>query len=230
MQPETRLNARGVAMAQTRARILAAALELLPDAASVPVDTIAERAGVSVQTLYTHFGSKRGLLLAVIDTVQQDAGLYADFEIVWQSRDGETALRRMVETTIRIWDRAWPIVEFAERARRADPEILRYLREVDGYRRSNLVSITERLMVEGRVRRGLDALAAAEAAFALSVPPVYEELVKVRSWPLDRAAVFVADTVVEAVVDPATAPVVHPPADWSSALRPSGVMEREPGQ
>lgn len=227
MQPETRPNARTVAMVQTRARILAAALEMLPDAATVPVDTIAGRAGVSVQTLYSHFGSKRGLLLAVIDTVQQDAGLYADFELVWRSPDGETALRRMVEATIRIWDHAWPIVEFAERARRADPEILRYLREIDGYRRSNLVSITERLMLEGRLRRGSDAQTAAEAAFALSVPPVYEELVRVRSWPLDRAVAFAADAVTAAIVNPATAPVVDPPADWSSALRPSGVTERE---
>jgi AcrR family transcriptional regulator len=226
MQTEARPNARTAAMAQTRARILSAALEMLPDAASVPVDSIAERAGVSVQTLYTHFGSKRGLLLAVIDTVQQDAGLYADIELVWQSPDGETALRRMIETTIGIWDRAWTIVEFAERARRADPEILRYLREVDGYRRSNLVSITERLDVEKRLRRGLDAQAAAEAAFALSVPSVYEELVKVRSWPLDRAAAFAADAVTAAIVDPLTGPVVDPPADWSSALRAAAVMER----
>lgn len=224
MPREYRPIARSQAMAQTRLRILDAARRLLPDAAAVPVDTIAANAGVSVQTLYTHFGSKRGLLLAVIDAVQADSGLYADFELVWRSPDGETALRRMIEATLRIWDRAWDIVEFAERARRTDPEILRYLREVDGYRLANLVSITERLAVEGRLRSSLDARVAAEAAFALSVPPVYEELVRVRQWPLDLASSVVVQAIVGGIIDPATAPVVDPPVDWSSVLQAPEVL------
>jgi AcrR family transcriptional regulator len=215
-------------MARTRARILAAARELLPGAASIPVDTIAEEAGVSVQTLYRHFGSKRGLLVAVIDSVQQDAGLYAEFEAVWRSPDGETALRRMIEATVRIWHRAWDVVEFAERARRSDPEIQRYLREIDGYRRSNLASITERLAVEGRLRSGLDAASAADTAFAMSLPAVYEELVQVRTWPLDRATTVVVGSVVATLIDPATTPVTEPPADWSSALRASDAVGSGP--
>lgn len=212
-------------MARTRARILRAALELLPGAASIPVDTIAEQAGVSVQTLYSHFGSKRGLLLAVIDSVQQDAGLYAEFELVWRSPDGETALRRMIEATVGIWHRAWDVVEFAERARRSDPEIQRYLRDIDGYRRSNLLSIAERLAIEGRLRPGLDATSTADAAFAMSLPAVYEELVRVRAWPLDRATSVVVESVVATLIDPATTPVTDPPADWSAALRAADVAD-----
>jgi len=225
-----RTTARAEGMAHTRARIIDAARRMLPDAASIPVDDIAASAGVSVQTLYTHFGSKRGLLMAVIDSVQQEAGLYADFEAVWQSPDGETALRRMIDATFRIWNGAWAIVEFAERARRTDPEILRYLREVDGYRLSNLVSITERLAVEGRLRQGFDAQSAAEAAFALSVPPVYEELVHVRQWPPERAAAFGVEAVVASIIDPATVPFLDPPADWSAAVRPTTVLTHGPGE
>lgn len=221
--------ARARSMARTRARIIETARQLLPDAATVPVDTIAAAAGVSVQTMYTHFGSKRGLLMAVIDAVQRDAGTYADFERVWQSADGETALRRMLEATFRIWDGAWPVVEFAERARRTDPEILRYLREVDGYRRANLRSITDRLATEGRLRHGLDAERAADAVFALSIPPVYEELVRVRGWPLARSTAIMTETVVAAIIDPTTAPVVEPAADWSSVLQAPDAVASEPG-
>lgn len=214
-------------MARTRVRILEAARDLLPESSSLPVDAIAAHAGVSVQTLYTHFGSKRGLLLAVIDSVQHEAGLYDDFDSVWQSPDGETALRRMVEATLKLWDRAWPIVQFAERARRADPEIQAHLREVDGYRRANLVSIAERLAVEGRLRPPRDAAMAADLAFALSLPAVYEELVQVRTWPLARAVSTVAQSVVTALLDPATEPVLEPAADWSSVLRPPDVIDHE---
>jgi AcrR family transcriptional regulator len=219
-RPSTRVEA----MARTRARIVDAARELLPSGATVPVDAIADHAAVSVQTLYSHFGSKRGLLLAVIDSVQQDAGLYADFELVWSSPDGETALRRMLEATIRIWHGAWAIVEFAERSRRVDSEIQVHLREVDGYRRSNLVSITQRLAVEGRLRAGHDAATAADLAFALSLPSVYEELVLVRGWSLERTVSTVTESVVTAVIDPATVPVLEPAADWSSVLQPSAIM------
>ena len=211
-------------MARTRGRIIKAARRLLPSAAEMPVDTIAAKAGVSVQTLYTHFGSKRGLLLAVIDAAQRDAGTYADFERVWHSPDGETALRRMIGATVRVWARAWPIVEFSERARRTDPQILRHLREVDGYRLANLRSITDRLAIEERLRPGLDAAAAADLAFAMSLPAIYEQLVRVRGWSELRAASSVTDAVVAAVIDPARPAVGQPPADWSAALRPSDAL------
>jgi len=54
--------------AQTRDRLLAAAAELLEEAAGGDVSTraICDRAGVRSPTLYHHFGSKEGLLDAVV--------------------------------------------------------------------------------------------------------------------------------------------------------------------
>lgn len=219
--------ARAESQARTRARIVDAARRLLPTADVVPVDEIARAAGVSVQTLYTHFGSKRGLLLAAIDAEQRAVGAYVDFGLVWQSPDGETALRRMLEATIRLWDRAWALVEFTERARRADREIGRVLREVDGYRRSNLRSITDRLGWEQRLRAPLDPEGAADLAFALSVPAAYEELVRIRGWAVDRAAASLVGAAVAAVVDADTRPVTDPPADWSAVLEPRDVLPSE---
>ena len=214
---------RAESMARTRDRIIEAARRLLPDAADLPVDAIAAAAGVSVQTLYTHFGSKRGLLMAVIDSTQRDAGLYADFDRVWSSPDGETALRRMLEATFRVWRAAWPLVSFSERVRRADPELERYLREVDGYRLANLRSITDQLALEGRLLEDLDAAAAADLAFAMSMPAVYQQLAVVREWPFERMVETVLDAVVAATVDP-DAPRPTSPADWSGVLRPSATL------
>lgn len=54
--------------AQTRDRLLAAAAELLEEAAGEDVSTraICDRAGVRAPTLYHHFGSKEGLIDAVV--------------------------------------------------------------------------------------------------------------------------------------------------------------------
>jgi AcrR family transcriptional regulator len=210
---------RANAAARTRARILEVARELVPSSATLSVDAIAAAAGVSVQTLYTHFGSKRGLLLAVIDTTQRDVGLYVDFEQIWQSPDGETALRRMLEATFRLWHGAWPLVAFSERARRTDDEIERYLREVDGYRLANLRSITDQVELEGRLRPGIDAEQAADMAFAASMPSVYQRLVVVRGWSAERASSVMSDAAVRSTIDPSAA-FAGPPADWSSVLRP----------
>lgn len=219
---------RAQSAARTRASIVEVARELLPSGAALSIDAIAAAAGVSVQTLYTHFGSKRGLLVAVIDTAQRDVGLYVDFERIWQSPDGETALRRMLEATFRLWDRAWPLVAFTERARRTDDEIERYGREIDGYRLSNLRSITNQLAREGRLRPGIDAEQAADLAFAQSMPSVFQQLVLVRGWPVERATSVIIDAAAISIIDPSVA-IAGPPADWSSVLRPpqalAGVAE-----
>lgn len=196
----------------------------MPSGMEVPVDQIARTAGTSVQTLYTQFGSKRGLILAVIDAEQRDVGAYVDFDWVWASPDGETALRRMLDTTVRLWDRAWPLVEFTERARRADQEIERVLADVDGYRLAHLRSITDRLGIENRLRGPFDAGAAADVAFALSVPSVYRELVRVRAWAVPRAIEAISDGVVSAVVDRNVPALTTPPADWSAVLQPRDVL------
>jgi AcrR family transcriptional regulator len=222
-----RRRARAETMAQTRERILETARVLLPAASGIPVDRIAAEAGVSVQTLYTHFGSKRGLLLAVIDATQRDVGLYADFNAVWASPDGETALRLMLEATFKLWHGAWSLVAFSEAARQTDAEIGAYLREVDGYRRANLRSITDRLAVERRLVPGIDAAAAAGLVFALTVPRVYEELVRVQGWDPERAPATAVAAACAAVIDPSTRPVSEPPADWSSVLRPGPALQRE---
>ena len=207
-------------MARTREHLIDVARQLLPTTGDLSVDAIAAAAGVSVQTLYTHFGSKRGLLMAVIDSTQRDVGLYVDFDRIWSSPDGETALRGMIEATFRLWAGAWPLVSFSERVRWTDPELERYMREVDGYRLANLRSITDQLALEGRLLAGIDAAAAADMAFALSMPAVYQQLAMAREWPLDGVIETMTEVVVVAVVDRAAA-VPGTAADWSGVLRPT---------
>lgn len=216
---------RAATTAQTRERIIAVALELLPTASDVSVDRIANEAAVSVQTIYTQFGSKRGLLIATIDAAQRDAGVYVDFGEVWSSPDGETALRRMVEATIRLWDRLWPLVAFTERARRSDVEIGRHMAEVDGYRRDNLCSITRRLEAEGRLRDGRSFDRAADLTFALTTPSVYDELVRARSWPLDMAVAAVVESAAMAVIELGSRSQLAEPADWSDVLLPPSMRD-----
>src|SRR5262249_56620917 len=65
-----RLGQRQTSVEQTRARIVAAARELLATPGGVSgftVDAVAAQAGVARMTVYNQFGSKRGLLEALFD-------------------------------------------------------------------------------------------------------------------------------------------------------------------
>ena len=67
-----RLGRREASVEATRARILAAARDVLAaeaDVASFTVDTVAEQAGVARMTIYYQFESKRGLLEALFDAL-----------------------------------------------------------------------------------------------------------------------------------------------------------------
>ena len=59
-----RQSRRAADTARTRRRIIAATRRLTVTGATPSVDAIAGTARVSPQTIYSHFGSKRGLLLA----------------------------------------------------------------------------------------------------------------------------------------------------------------------
>ena len=200
----------------TRQRIIRAARQMVKRGSELPVDEVARRARVSVQTIYSNFGSKRGLILAAIDDMQKEVGLYAELDAVFASPHGEAALRRMLEATFRLWDRGWSLVAFTLRVRRIDPELGAQMTEVDTMRRTHLWVICRRLDAEGRLRTPGATELAADLAFALSTPTVYEELVHVRGWPPDHAAATIAGLIVDAIVDPATSAVTHPPPDWGA--------------
>jgi AcrR family transcriptional regulator len=73
-----RLGQREAAVAQNRARIIAAARTLLGESASVSgfsVDAIARQAGVARVTVYYQFRSKRGLLEALFDDLAARGGI-----------------------------------------------------------------------------------------------------------------------------------------------------------
>jgi len=214
-----------MAATDTRTRIIRAVRRLAEKRTELPIDEIALRARVSVQTIYSHFGSKRGLLMAAIDDMQREVGLYEGFERVFSSPDGETALRRMVNLTFDLWERGWPLVRFSLAARRIDQEVDLQLTEVDSMRRTHLWIICHRLEAESRLLAGVSPERAADLAFTLSTPTVYEDLVLRRGWPAEQAASTQIELIVSAAVDPLTPPVTDPPPDWAAfgmGGRPAG--------
>jgi AcrR family transcriptional regulator len=208
---------RAESRAETRARILAAARELIPAAGtSLPVTAIARHAGVAVQTIYDQFGSKGGLLIAVIGDVQDSFGLFKSFGRVFQSPDGEEAMRRMIASTVSFWAQAWPHLEFLLRARPVDPVVTREMEFIDRLRHAHYWAIAKRIDDEGRVRGRRSADWAADQAFALTIPSVYEELAVRRSWTTSEVTEAVTAAVLGVLIEPGTQPMRSPAPDWQA--------------
>ena len=136
--------------AETRARLLAAAADLFADQGidAVSVDAVAEAAGRTSGAVYAHFGSKQGLLLALLDSWKDSvltvllaevavsdspAGqLAAVWSNVSDTSDQETARWRVLEHEL--WLRAARDPEVADVLRVRNAEALRYsARQVDGW-------------------------------------------------------------------------------------------------
>ena len=136
--------------ADTRARLLAAAADLFADQGidAVSVDAVAEAAGRTSGAVYAHFGSKQGLLLALLDSWKDSvltvllaevavsdspAGqLAAVWSNVSDTSDQETARWRVLEHEL--WLRAARDPEVADVLRVRNAEALRFsARQVDGW-------------------------------------------------------------------------------------------------
>src|SRR5207302_9787300 len=101
-----RLGQRQTSLEQTRARIIAAARELLALPGGLPgftIDAVAAQAGVARMTLYNQFGSKRGLLEALFDALAA-RGLVGRLRAAFACPEPRQALDELVAAFARFWD------------------------------------------------------------------------------------------------------------------------------
>ena len=205
---------RAESVAETRTRIVAAARRVLAAGGDPSAEAVARRAGVSKQTVYTHFGSNSGLLFAVLDDARRSAHI-CDFPAVWDGTDSVTALRRFAGSALLAWELFWDIIDFARRRRGGDVTVAPFLDQLDDLRHGYLLAISTQLDLESRLVPGLTAARAADLAMAMTGPGTYEELVRGRGWRLPDATVEVSKSIVASLVDNG-APPAATPVDWAA--------------
>ncbi|MGB7050843.1 MAG: helix-turn-helix domain-containing protein [Acidimicrobiales bacterium] len=116
--------------ADTRARLLAAAAELFASQGvdAVSVDAVAEAAGRTSGSVYAHFGSKQGLLLALLESLQ-DSALALLLAEVAVSHSPEEELRAVWEHASGASDGGWDLLQHELWLRAArDPDVAAVLR------------------------------------------------------------------------------------------------------
>src|SRR5579862_5656068 len=100
-----RLGARKASAEETRARVIAAARELLATSASpvgFSVDAVARAADVARMTVYYQFGTKAGLLQAVFDELAAQGGLER-LPVAFQKGNATEGLDEFISILCRFW-------------------------------------------------------------------------------------------------------------------------------
>lgn len=143
--------------------------------AGTPIESIAQEAGVSVQTVYAVFRTKRAVLLSMLDAVDDQADVGA---LRAQLAGGSVAAQRkaVARFMTRLFTRGGDIIVATRAAGAADPELRALLKKgLERHRRGSRAIIAS-WSKAGALRRGLSAADAADALDAITSFAIYAEL------------------------------------------------------
>jgi AcrR family transcriptional regulator len=157
---------------------------------------VAEKAGVSVETIYKGFGGKPGLVRAI-----QERGLEGRGATPAESRSDATSAR---EDDPRMIVKTWgafvaelsplvaPIDLLIRSAAASEPELAALVHDIDEARLSRMKKNARMLFERGFLRKGVSVDEAAEIMWAYTAPELYDLLVVRRRWSPQDLGTFVA--------------------------------------
>lgn len=147
----------------------AQALLLAPERAPLTVETIAERADVARATVFSHFGSKGGVLAALVERLSARGGSAALAEAL-EGSDTLHALDVVLDAGTRLWAHERPLLT-ALRAAAGDPAVAAALADKATGRRQAMADLAGRLAAGGHLAAGLSE---ADAALLLDTLTSFE--------------------------------------------------------
>jgi AcrR family transcriptional regulator len=137
---------RAEAAAETRDRVIKAAAQFLREEESIAafsLDAVAKAAGVTRLTVYNQFGSRRGLLEAVFDDIEQ-RGRLARLNDAMAISDPWDGLDRLIEIFCDFWS-SDPAVSRLHDAMATDAEFAQALLARNARRRQSLEELVARM-------------------------------------------------------------------------------------
>ncbi len=200
---------------ETRRKLLIAASQEFADSGyrAATVSRIADRAEVSVQTLYHSWGSKRDLLRGVLEltvTGQEEASLdegavrsqlLATIDPA-DARDPRLLLAHVVHGFRLLAERSASVWGTYRDAAAVDPDIAADWQALMLLRRSEIHRLMKTLP-KSALRKGLTQGSAADTAWALASPQMHEALVDTAGYTYDQLEAWLRDTLVAALLEPA---------------------------
>ena len=195
--------AREAQAARTRSSIIDAAAQLLAAGGlgGTTMESIAETAGVSVQTVYAAFGSKAGILLGLLDRLEAGAGtgrLARELRAAVGPREQAGSLAGFHR---RMFERGADVIAASVGSVAADPDIAAHVRTGHDRRRASVASIVEAWAREGYLRAGQRPREAIDVAWALTSPELYLLFTRGSGWSATRYQRWLEDALVRSILE-----------------------------
>jgi AcrR family transcriptional regulator len=185
--------------AATRGRILEAATRLFAERGfeSTTVTAIAAAAGVSDETVYAAFRTKRGLLGELVRSAVRGE---SDLPVAQQPAaravesvaDQREQLRLFAGDVAKRLERVAPLIDVLAAAARTNPELAELQSAIDDSRAENLGLFVDALAARGSLRLGRTA--AVEEVWTLASPELHTLLRGRRGWSRARYQRWLADS------------------------------------
>lgn len=162
--------------------------------------TIAERAGVAVQTVYFVFHTKPMLLTATIDAavMGDDEPIPPHLTRWWAegtaTKDGRRAIELFVANVAVIEQRAAALDRVAEAAAATDPDVRDVVAHHEALRVDGFRSYLETFESRGLLRDGLAIEEAVDVLLTMVGSGVFLAFTEGRGWAVDRWVAWTTDT------------------------------------
>jgi AcrR family transcriptional regulator len=195
----------------TRRRVVEAAGSLFVERGyrATTVESIAEAADVSVETIYKRFGNKAGLLKAAREVAVAGAPEPEAFftfpsapidEALRAASGQEAQLRTLAELSARRLQRLAPFHRMLRNAGTGDPELAEFVADDHALRRASQRANIQFIAEGGPLR--LEVGAAADTYSSLANPDVYLLLVDQFGWTADDFRAWLADSITRLLLLP----------------------------
>ncbi|MGH8961258.1 MAG: TetR/AcrR family transcriptional regulator [Jatrophihabitantaceae bacterium] len=188
---------------QTRNGIVDAARALFVDTgyAATSVEDIAAAAGVGRRTVYDSFGSKRGVLFALLERLAPGDQSRFNADLAAAAGHPRTQLRLAVQFICTLYQRGADVLLMAHAAAGADPDLAALDREGERRRLAGQRATVHDWRRRGTLRADLSTTQAADVLWAMTSPAVYRLFVIERGWSRQRFADWLTDELYHQLFD-----------------------------
>lgn len=188
-------------MRATRAEVVDAARRLFVERgyAAATIEGIADASHTPVATVYRLFGSKRGILAAVLDvsfTGDDEPVAFGDRPAVraaFDHADPRQVLEAFARLCRELLDRSAAVQQVLRSAATVDAEAAELLTVTNAQRRNGQSRIVGHLAARHALRAGVSADEAADVVYALMSPEVHRILTVESGWNGDRYERWLAE-------------------------------------
>jgi AcrR family transcriptional regulator len=202
-----RLVKRARAAEETHARIIEAARELLSRSGyhSASVDEIAERAGVSRQTVYVQFGSKRGVLQALAEHIEVESFGRGMVDGAQETRNPGLTLRNGIADQLAFFAANADLLRTFKAQAAHDSDFRAVWEDRRRERLTAILILLGPLAAEGKLLPGWTIDEAGDWLWSLTNFERYDEMVVERGWSIERLVERLREAVDGVILDHSSA-------------------------